>query len=465
MTKIAVYETYPPIEQIFGCIHQEPDAAFLDSSLENDLGRYSIIGRKPYLKLVKGDRFTVNGVVCDEPFADYVKRYLRAHQRENPYPFLPLTDGAIGYFSYDYGREQEGVETRHPKTVDVPEAVLAFYDELIIEDHKAHRLYLIANGHRQDADDGLLELKALVGQAADGEAKETQQPAPGKAAANFTQPDYLDAVRQMIAYIAAGDIYIANMTQQLTVSSDLPPYALFRRLRRANPSPFGGYLQYGDFQIVSSSPERFLQMRGGIAETRPIKGTRKRGATPAEDTLLRRELKHSEKDKSELLMIVDLERNDLNRVCIPGSVTVDALFAVEAYATVFHLVATVTGTLEPGRTVMDLLESMFPGGSITGAPKLRAMEIIDALEHSRRGIYTGSMGYLSLSGDCDFNIMIRTALHRQGTYQIGVGGGITWESEPSFEYAETLQKAKALLYGLNVDCKEEGGTISADSIG
>ena len=186
-------------------------------------------------------------------------------------------------------------------------------------------------------------------------------------------------------------------------------------------------------------------MKNGHVQTRPIKGTRKRGETPEEDLRMRRELEDSEKDKSELLMIVDLERNDLNRVCRPGSVKVTELFTVEEYATVFHLVSNVEGDLLPDKTVVDLLESAFPGGSITGAPKYRAMEIIDELEHGQRGLYTGSIGYLTFDNCCDFNIVIRTALYQDGVYHLGVGGGITAESELEFEYEETLQKAKALL--------------------
>ena len=239
-----------------------------------------------------------------------------------------------------------------------------------------------------------------------------------------------------------------NMTQQLAIRSPRKPYEVFQRLRRNNPSPFGGYFQYGDFQIVCASPERFLRMKKGHVMTRPIKGTRRRGETREEDAALRQELQDSAKDRSELLMIVDLERNDLNRVCVPGSVKVTELFAVEEYATVFHLVSNVEGDLEEGKNVMDLMEAAFPGGSITGAPKLRAMEIIDELEHGRRNLYTGSIGYLTLDGDCDFNIVIRTALYQEGVYHLGVGGGITCESELEFEYEETLQKAKAVLEAL-----------------
>ena len=202
--------------------------------------------------------------------------------------------------------------------------------------------------------------------------------------------------------------------------------------------------------------ERFLQVRDGVIETRPIKGTRKRGSTPEEDAALRKELQESSKDRSELLMIVDLERNDLNHVCEPGSVQVTEHFAVEAYATVFHLVTTIIGKMKENLPFTDLIRAAFPGGSITGAPKIRAMEIIDELEHDRRGLYTGSMGYISLDGNCDFNIVIRTAVHQDGVYHLGVGGGITCESELEFEYEETLQKAKAVLEaiydGRNITC-------------
>lgn len=481
MRLIQEFKQYPAIHRIFSLVQDQEDAAFLDSSLKNQLGRYSIIGLSPYLKLVQrapgqegrqetDGLFTVNGQACTESsFADWVRDYLRTHQEEND-TALPLVSGAIGYFSYDYGRKKEGVVSRHPQTLDIPDCILIFYDNFILEDHQEHRLYLVANDHSQQPEEGIELMRGLLSRAEDSRPLPSAAPAtsadpgsapsagqlsaipadPGSAlpsavTANFTKSDYMAAVQKMIQYIVEGDIYIANMTQQLQITSPMAPFELFRKMRETNPSPFGGYFNYGDFQIVSASPERFLQMRGGQVETRPIKGTRKRGATPGEDAALRLELEQSQKDQSELLMIVDLERNDLNRVCVPGSVKVTELFSVETYATVFHLISNVVGTLQPGLTVMDLLEAAFPGGSITGAPKLRAMELIDELEHSRRNLYTGSIGYLSLDGDCDFNIVIRTALYQNGVYHLGVGGGITCESELEFEYEETLQKAKAFL--------------------
>lgn len=449
---------YIPAAEIFRLFEKQRDVAFLDSSLHNKLGQYSILGLCPYLKLVKTDAgFTVNEEASKETFEEYVKRYLREHTDRNETK-LPMVSGAIGYFSYDYGRKKEGIAAKDEKTVEIPDAVLIFYDILVIEKLQERKVWLIANGMTGDPEqklDGLEEKLAqsrlsVCGARAKKEraAQEAVLQKGYEVAANFEKTEYMRAVDTMIHYIIEGDIYIANMTQHLQIRSEKTPEEVFLTLRENNPSPFGGYFNYGDFQIVCASPERFLRMKKGHVQTRPIKGTRKRGSTPKEDAALRKELQNSRKDKSELLMIVDLERNDLSRVCIPGSVKVTELFAVEEYATVFHLVSNIEGELREGMTVMDLIEAAFPGGSITGAPKYRAMEIIDELEHGRRNLYTGSIGYLTLDGDCDFNIVIRTAVHQNGVYYLGVGGGITAESELEFEYEETLQKAKAILEAL-----------------
>lgn len=455
MQTIRILEQYPPLCRIFDQYADSEMAAFLDSSLENELGRYSIVGLFPWMTLVNGDKFTVNGKECGQPFEKYVKEFLKAHREEGqPGPKLPITSGAIGYFSYDYGRKKERVVSRHEKTVDIPDCILCFYDMFLVEDHKEKKLYVAANGRLSDSARTADEMAEKIREMYLREQEERQAevcPEKVRITANFEKEDYKRAVDDVIHYIVEGDIYIMNMTQQLTVRSPRKPYEVFQRLRRENPSPFGGYFQYGDFQVVCASPERFLRMEQGHIATRPIKGTRKRGETPEEDAALRRELQESEKDQSELLMIVDLERNDLNRVCVPGSVKVTELFAVEEYATVFHLITNVEGDLEEGKTVMDLMEAAFPGGSITGAPKLRAMEIINELEHGRRNLYTGSIGYLTMDGDCDFNIVIRTALYKDGVYHLGVGGGITCESELEFEYEETLQKAKAVVEAMGAD--------------
>ncbi len=445
---------YLPAAEIFREVAGEKDSVFLDSSLVNTLGRYSIIGRRPYMKLVKEDTgFTINGKECtDCTFEEFVRKYLEEHRDENM-TALPLLSGAIGYFSYEYGRKMQGIPSVQEDMVQIPDAVLTFYDSFLIEDCQEKRLYLVANGITQSAENTIQETEKLIKAVREREEKKSDDDAikeafPIRVMPNFEKEEYKQTVDRMIRYIIEGDIYIANMTQHLVVESKKAPLDVFYDLRKNNPSPFGGYLSGDGYEIVCASLERFLKMRKNHVNTRPIKGTRKRGATPEEDAALRKELQESEKDKSELLMIVDLERNDLNRVCKPGSVKVTELFTVEEYATVFHLVSDIEGELKEGKNVMDLLEATFPGGSITGAPKYRAMEIIDELEHGRRNLYTGSIGYLTLDGDCDFNIVIRTALHKDGRYYLGVGGGITAESELEFEYEETLQKAKAVLDAL-----------------
>ena len=425
------------------------DSVFLDSSLVNKLGRYSVIGAVPYLKLVKeGNNFYINGekeTTCS--FETYMKTYLAEHKDKNNTE-LPIISGAIGYFSYEYGRKLMEVDSVKEDLVSIPDAVLVFYDFYIIEDRHEQRTYLIANGITREAAKLLDEMESRINGKPVYMQKESDTEYPIEVQPNFAKDEYKQAVDRMIRYIIEGDIYITNMTQQLTVKSDKVPLDVFYDLRENNPSPFGGYFDYGDFQIVCASPERFLKMQKGHVNTRPIKGTRKRGETPEEDMFMRTELENSEKDKSERLMIVDLERNDLNRVCRPGSVKVTELFSVEEYATVFHLVSDIEGDLEESKNVMDLLEAAFLGGSITGAPKYRAMEIIDELENNKRNLYTGSIGYLTLDGGCDFNIVIRTALYKDGKYYLGVGGGITAESDLEFEYEETLQKAKAVLLAM-----------------
>ena len=453
---------YIPAVEIFRIYEREPGAAFLDSSLVNELGHYSVIGRCPYLKLVKdGKTFTINGKPETETtFEDYMREYLNTHEDKND-SRLPLVSGAVGYFSYDYGRKQMGVPSGEKDLVTIPEAVLTFYDCFVVEDCQEKRTYLVSNGISGNAAAQIGAMEKAILESIKNRKQEESETGENINARNshrekfkiqihpnFEKEEYKQAVDRMIQYIIEGDIYIANMTQQLTIESEKQPLDVFYDLRKNNPSPFGGYLDFGDYQIVCASPERFLKMKDRHVNTRPIKGTRKRGATPEEDQMLRQELADSGKDKSELLMIVDLERNDLNRVCTPGSVKVTELFTVEAYATVFHLVSDIEGILEDGKNVMDLLEATFPGGSITGAPKYRAMEIIDELEHGKRNLYTGSIGYLTLDGSCDFNIVIRTALHKNGKYHLGVGGGITAESDLEFEYEETLQKAKAILDAL-----------------
>ena len=443
-----------------------------------ELGQYSILGAWPYKIFEKrAGRFWKNGEekgeASSEVFLQQLGKYLRKHKRENPtkskdwkWGNLPITAGAVAYFSYDFGRELEEIQSQHTMEGALPDARVVFYDLFLVEEHVTGDVFLCTEEklHKWDwyvhklEEMQQKERKQLAFQKKVGEAKalfadfytsdkKKEQLAPFalRMVSDFQPEEYQQAILDLQAYMGAGDIYVANMTRRIRIDSPAEPLKVFQQLQKNNPSPFGAYIDLGDGQLLCASPERFMQLRDGQIKTRPIKGTRKRGATPEEDQRLRRELANSEKDKNELLMIVDLERNDLNRICKAGSVKVQELYVVETYATVFQLVAEIVGELREDLDVTDVIRCGFPGGSITGAPKIRCMEIMDALEHSARGAYTGTIGYLALDGDCDLNIIIRTALHQNGSYHIGVGGGITVESDPVFEYEETCQKAKAVV--------------------
>ena len=266
---------------------------------------------------------------------------------------------------------------------------------------------------------------------------------------NFTHEEYLKAVKTAREYIAAGDIFQVNLSQRFEADLLTNPYNLYQRLRHINPAPFAAYLNFDEVTIISASPESFLKVKGDQVETRPMKGTRPRGESEVEDNALAKELQNSTKDQAENVMIVDLERNDLGRVCQFGTVKVRELYTLERYATVFQLTSTVEGRLRQGKDRIDLLKACFPGGSITGAPKLRAMEIIDKLEPTKRSIYTGSIGYLSFSNEMELNIVIRTILVKDKKVYFQVGGGIVYDSDPEVEYQETLDKAKALFQALS----------------
>jgi len=440
---------YRPAVDIYQLFSDIKDTIFLDSSLMNKYGNYSIIGINPYLKVEdRNGQLFVNGTEKDGTLMDYISDYLKGHADDNQ-TTLPLLSGAIGYLAYDFGMTLNELSSRHARELEIPDGLFIFFENFIIEDLNAKKIYLTAGGHQMDWNEELAALeKDLEKRLSIDKPWFCRGSCYNKLPvihSNFKKEEYLEAIDQVVKHIIEGDIYITNLTRQITVETQISPFEAFMRLRSISPSPFGGFMNFGDFKVICSSPERLIKLVDGIVETRPVKGTRKRGDTLHEDQALRTELLHSSKDKSELLMITDLERNDLNKVCEPGSVEVTELFEIEAYSTVFHLVSTITGKLKKDMGPMDLMSAVFPGGSITGAPKRRAMEIVDEIEYSRRGLYTGSMGFLSFDNSCDFNIVIRTAIYKDGRFHIGVGGGITCESDLEFEFEETEQKAKALL--------------------
>lgn len=447
---------YIPAIHFFQMVKDREQVAFLDSSLVGERGNYTILGIRPYHSIWKKDgNLWINGKKSPLDFEIYFSQYLKSHKgkkREN----IPLSDGAIGYFSYDYGRERMNVQTRHGgEEWNIPEAMWIFYDILVIEDCHKKTTQIICQGETGEPEDLIQHLLEEVNQLPE-RLKEREAVTQNKyeevtVSANYTEKNYCKAIQQLIQLIGEGEVYIVNMTQMLEFTTEMNPGDFFMELRKRNPSSFGGYFSYGEFQIVCASPERFIHCQDGVLKTRPIKGTRKRGMNPIEDQIMREELEASKKDQSELLMIVDLERNDLNRVCIPGTVEVTKMNEVISYATVHHLESEIRGKLREDQGFMDVIRTCFPGGSITGAPKLNSMKTIDQLENGKRGIYTGSIGYIDKSGDFDLNIVIRTALCQGGKYWVGAGGGVTCESDPEFEYEETLQKAKALAEVLGID--------------
>jgi para-aminobenzoate synthetase component 1 len=339
-----------------------------------------------------------------------------------------------------------------------PDMVVGFHDVILAVDHQDRRAWVVSSGlpatdeasRRQLAAARLQQILARL-DAAPPLGELPRPAARADIAANFTRAAYETAVQRVIDYILAGDIFQANLSQrfQAPMPADLSGFDLYRRLRAINPAPFAAMIKSEDVHIVSASPERFLTLRDGRVETCPIKGTRPRGATPEADRAFAAALLASDKDRAENVMIVDLLRNDLSRVCRDGTVEVPRLCELESFATVFHLVSTVTGILRPGLSAVDLLRACFPGGSITGAPKIRAMEIIAELEPTRRGPYCGSIGYVGFDGAMDSSIAIRTYAIKDGIVAFQAGGGIVADSRPADEYDETLAKARALIAALS----------------
>lgn len=427
----------------------------LDSSLaSNRTGRYSYCTADPFLIVrSRGRRVELadasGSVVLDaDPFA--IVQGLLRHHKVAPIPDLPpFLGGAIGYFSYDLGRLLEQLPTRAKDVEALPDLDLGFYDWVLATDHVTGQNWLIETVFPwRDATAGSPEIERIQMQAPAPMAD--RFPRPQRLRSNVRRADYLDAVRRAQAYIAAGDVYQVNLSHRLEGRWRGPTWPLYERLRAASPVPYGAYLALGNVTILSASPERFLQLApdGEHVETRPIKGTRPRGATPSEDQALATELLSSEKDRAENLMIVDLLRNDLGKVCQVGSVRVPELFSLEPYTTVWQMVSAITGTLRPELDAIDLLRACFPGGSVTGCPKIRAMEIIEELEPERRGIYCGAIGCLSFSGAMDTSIAIRTLVVMGQRLHLQVGGAIVADSDPEAEYAETIAKARAGLDAL-----------------
>ena len=408
----------------------------LESAQTNDgLGEWSFFGAAPIEVLSGRHLGELRGVM--RPFR-------RATESE-----IPFTGGAVGYLAYDYGRRIEALPELAVDDRGIPDMHFGIYDGVAAYHHKSGKLYLLAHGFREPADRIIERLRDWL------QGPEENAPGPmtlGPWEWNLSRGEFGRAVERVRDYIARGDVYQVNLSRRARCPFSGDGLALYAALRAGNPAPYSAYLATGHFAFISTSPEQFLRKRGRELVTRPIKGTRPRSGDAEKDRLSEQALRHSSKDRAELLMIVDLERNDLGRVAEYGSVRVEGLYQLEHYKSVIHQTAQVRARLAAGLDIYSVLEALFPGGSITGAPKVRAMEIIEELEPTRRGAYCGSLGYIGFDGDAEFNIAIRSLHLKDGWLDYQVGGGIVWDSDPESEYQETVDKARAICETLDEIC-------------
>ncbi len=427
----------------FAAIHDLPRAAWLDSGGH---GRFDILVAQPVATLVTQDRQTdirdASGVRRSE---EDIFQLIREQLGESlaPIPEIPFAGGALGYWGYDLARRYHPMPKIAQDAEQLPEMAVGIYDWAIVLDHRERCARLVSRQRSAETAKVLPQILDRI--------EKTSSVTPGtfrvqgSITSNFTPAAYRSAFNAVQNYLRDGDCYQVNLAQRYAAQASGDAYAAYLELRQSSPAPYSAFLDWPHARILCASPERFLQVQQGRVETRPIKGTRPRSTDPREDAQLAEELGHSPKDRAENLMIVDLLRNDLGKSCEPGSIRAPRLFEVESFAHVHHLVSTVQGTLRAGCDALDLLRGCFPGGSITGAPKQRAMEIIEQLEPHRRGVYCGMIGYAGYDGNLDTNIAIRTLVYSGNEIRCWAGGGLVADSECEAEYQETLDKAAAML--------------------
>jgi len=447
--------SYREPEKIFSIFADEHGAVFLDSAdTKSPHSGYSFIGFFPVEKIIHRDGKTEITTTefslkfRNNPFQVVQKRLAawKEFSDLSPKSPLPFTNGAIGYFSYELARFFEKLPQLAMDDMDLPDMALGIYDQVIGFDVRAKKAWFCTiAANKKKAEARLDILKARLSNFK-YHLPNTTKPEWER---TKSRAEYKEDIQTIIDYIHAGDVFQVNLSQRFTahVPDNFNAYAHYLSLRRINPAPFSAYLKFEDLILSSSSPERFLKVTGNEIETRPIKGTLAANEDPA--ILLK-----SEKDRAENTMIVDLLRNDLSKICTPDSITVPELCVVESYSGLHHLVSSVKGVLKPGMSSLDALAACFPGGSITGAPKIRAMEIIEELEPSRRGPYCGAIGYIGLNGSMDTNIAIRTLVYKGNHVSLNIGGGIVADSDLEAEYQETLVKGRKIFESFEVDRKE-----------
>lgn len=434
--------------RIFSAIAAMPWSVFLDSGRPGSVqGRYDVIAAEPVVTFVTRNGSTLvsspagETVSTDQPF-NLIREALAKYQ--NAAGDLPFTAGAIGYAGYGIARYLSDLPHVSSDPNDMPDMCFGIYDWSFVVDHQEQKSWLCRRPGSAISSQRWEELCGIFSDY------QTEYPpsffrVAGEIRSNISIEQYSAIFDRIQRYIHDGDCYQVNFAQKFTASCSGNPWHAYLRLREINPSPYGAYINTPYGQVLSCSPERFLRLSNGVVETMPIKGTRARSSVPQQDESLRTELQNSSKDRAENLMIVDLLRNDLGKSCAPSSIEVPWLFKIESFARVHHMVSKITGRLCVEKDALSLLSGCFPGGSITGAPKYRAMEIIEELEAEPRGIYCGSIGYIGFDGNMDVNIAIRTMVHQNGQIHFSAGGGIVADSRMESEYQETIDKASAML--------------------
>lgn len=433
--------------ELFSLVADEPWSMFLDSGYPKvDMGRYDIIVARPNITLETfADMTSINhngnkSNSKEDPL-QLIKQYLG--EAESNLSGLPFCGGALGYIAYDFGRRLERLPKKASQDIGMPDIAIGIYDWALIIDHHVRRSWLASFCRFEETEKNWQDLQALFSNPQKNEGKGYRITSEIKS--DTSEEEYGVSFNKVKEYIREGDCYQVNLSQRFSADFEGDSWSAYLQLRDANPAPFAAYLNLPSGAVLSSSPERFLRVIDRQVETKPIKGTMRRSVFAYEDKELAACLLESEKDRAENLMIVDLLRNDISKVCESGSVVVPKLFALESYATVHHLVSTISGRLAKGKHVLDLLRGCFPGGSITGAPKLRSMEIIEELEPHRRSVYCGSIAHIGFDGNMDSNICIRTLIQYKDKLYFNAGGGIVWDSEVDAEYKECFTKAAAML--------------------
>lgn len=432
----------------------EQGVTLLHSAKQNPQnGRFSYLGVRPFQQLVcKNAWIKTNDAHFKGDPLEAINKLCFGHAFDKHLNLPPFQGGAMGYLSYDLGAYFEQLPQPRKDEFTLPDIILGFYDVVFVWDHEQKICALLSSGLPQQgthrisyAKQRLSELLTFINSHPVEPVIPDSITATKEITANFTRAEYVKALQKTIDYIFAGDIFEANISQRFHFQTASSAFDLYLKLQSVNPAPFAGFMQFPACQLISSSPERFLKLDNTNIEACPIKGTRPRGQTPEEDKQLGEELVNSVKDRAENIMIVDLMRNDLSKVCLPHSIKVPEVCGLHSFATVHHLISMVKGELAPEYNAIDVIRATFPGGSITGAPKIRAMEIIAEIEPTARGPYCGSMGYIGFDGDMDLSILIRTMVKKGDDVTFQAGGAIVSDSIPEEEYQETLDKAKGLI--------------------